>query len=572
MKKSLFTQIIVFIGFIYIFSISCKDQRLIATVGNFPIYSDDYKASYFTGKSPNQIAQIPFTDKLEHLEEMIETKLMLVDAYQSNVDNDSDLVHRVKLAERQQVYLYVVHHYIIDKQLPEKMLRERYALRGQEVKVRHIYLPGGRNQTGEQRKANRAKLDSLREQITGGASFSELARAFSRDSLSAGKGGELGFISWQTHIFGKDFFEAASALKTGELSQVIETRKGQHIVQVLIKREKPQPAFEYEKEKIKKGLFREKRRELDQAYYQFLDNLKGRYHLRFNQDNIKFSIKMLYPDGDSSNTAKMTIPELTEEDKARELANFGDNYNFEELVRDMQKIPPFRRPQLNTVEKMKTHINRVIASDIITQFGYDKGVHKKAKIKEEVETIKHDLMVKSIEKNKVYEKATPTDEECLAYYNANKNQFIERESARVQEIMVTDAEKAQQIFEKIKRGDHFDKLAAAYNEKSTTKNKKGILGYITPEQYGRIGKRANRMKVGEISDIIKMGPTFSIIKILDKKPQTIKSFEASKGSIKRQLRKENNKSARQAWIGELRESIPVQIYEANFKSIFQESE
>lgn len=574
MKRKKLTQIIVFILLTFILLNSCKDHKLVATVGNFSIYSDEYKKSYFVDKSPKQISKIPFDDKLNHLEQMIEDKLKLVDAYQSNVQNDSDLVAQLKLAERQQVYIWMINYYVIDKILTKNLLLERYSLQGQEVKVRHIFLPIGKNNSEELKNSKKEMLESVREKIMNGESFDSLARTFSKDSLSAGKGGELGFISWNDNKFGTDFFKAVCGLKEGELSGVIESKKGFHIVESLIKREKSQPAFEYEKETIQRSLFRENRQELDQTYKEFLEILKSRYAFTFNDTNLEYCVNLLYPQkNDSSKSITMlTIPELTSEDKELELAAFGEKYSIGDLVQEIQKIAPYRRPVLNTVEKMKNYINNMTARRIIIQYGYDKGVPKNKSIKKAMLEIEHQQMVKEIDRIKVFEKSTPSDEECKVYYEKNMNKFVFPSSAQVQEIMLTDSQKAQQVLAQLRNGKPFDELAKIYNERTTTKNKNGMLGYITSRQYGRIGKKANSMKKGEVSEIIKMGSNYSIIKILDKKPEAQKSFEESLASIKKELRSQNNKAAREAWIAELREKIPVKIYMSNFKSIFEESE
>lgn len=77
-------------------------------------------------------------------------------------------------------------------------------------------------------------LISLRERIVAGEKFSTLARIYSQDPGSAMRGGELGLTS--KSVFWPAFSDAAMALKVGQVSQIVETPDGFHIIQ-LIERE-----------------------------------------------------------------------------------------------------------------------------------------------------------------------------------------------------------------------------------------------------------------------------------------------------------------------------------------------
>ena len=86
---------------------------------------------------------------------------------------------------------------------------------------------------------NAAKLEakerllSFRERILKGERFSTLATLYSEDPGSAIKGGELGMAS--KNIFWPQFADAAMALKDGQISQIVETPDGLHIIQMISK-------------------------------------------------------------------------------------------------------------------------------------------------------------------------------------------------------------------------------------------------------------------------------------------------------------------------------------------------
>ena len=82
--------------------------------------------------------------------------------------------------------------------------------------------------------AVKERLLAIRERIINGERFSTLARLYSQDPGSARKGGELGMAS--KSIFWPVFSDAAMSLKPGVVSQIVETPDGFHIIEVIEKK------------------------------------------------------------------------------------------------------------------------------------------------------------------------------------------------------------------------------------------------------------------------------------------------------------------------------------------------
>ena len=82
--------------------------------------------------------------------------------------------------------------------------------------------------------AVKERLLALRERILNGEKFATLARIYSEDTGSARRGGELGMAS--KSIYWPVFSDAAMSLRPGTISQIVETPDGFHIIEVLEKK------------------------------------------------------------------------------------------------------------------------------------------------------------------------------------------------------------------------------------------------------------------------------------------------------------------------------------------------
>jgi len=85
--------------------------------------------------------------------------------------------------------------------------------------------------SAEEKKSTREKLEKLRDRIVAGADFAAMAALYSEDPGSAAKGGELGFMGRGMLV--PEFEAVAFELKPGEVSRIVETPFGFHIIQLI---------------------------------------------------------------------------------------------------------------------------------------------------------------------------------------------------------------------------------------------------------------------------------------------------------------------------------------------------
>jgi peptidyl-prolyl cis-trans isomerase SurA len=81
------------------------------------------------------------------------------------------------------------------------------------------------------RKAVYAKAQSVLDSIRAGGDFADFARRYSEDKGTAADGGDLG--SWRRGQFVKEFEEIVFSLKDKQISDIVETSRGYHIIQLM---------------------------------------------------------------------------------------------------------------------------------------------------------------------------------------------------------------------------------------------------------------------------------------------------------------------------------------------------
>lgn len=102
----------------------------------------------------------------------------------------------------------------------------------EEVELAHIFVKPKFNE--KEKAATRAKLQALLDSLKAGVPFEDLAKRHSQDPGSAPQGGDLGFV--RRGLFVKEFETAVFALKEKEISGIVETEFGLHIIQLLERR------------------------------------------------------------------------------------------------------------------------------------------------------------------------------------------------------------------------------------------------------------------------------------------------------------------------------------------------
>src|SRR4030042_351634 len=139
-----------------------------------------------------------------------------------------------------------------------------------QVRASHILISVDSSATKAQKDAARKEIEALLSRIKGGEDFAAIAKEKSQCPSSA-NGGDLGFFSKGDMV--EPFEEAVFSIKPGEISNIVETQFGYHIIKLTDKKDEKTIGFEEAKEEISRSLKREK---IAESYNKFYADLRDK--------------------------------------------------------------------------------------------------------------------------------------------------------------------------------------------------------------------------------------------------------------------------------------------------------
>jgi peptidyl-prolyl cis-trans isomerase D len=134
----------------------------------------------------------------------------------------------------------------------------------EEVHVRHILISVPRGADAKTDAAAKAKAEDVLKQLHAGGNFAALAKKYSEDPGSKDQGGDLGMQAHGTFV--PEFDKAAFALKPGEISPLVKTQFGYHILQGVEKQNAHTRTFDEVRGAILASMIRDKEAQAAQTY------------------------------------------------------------------------------------------------------------------------------------------------------------------------------------------------------------------------------------------------------------------------------------------------------------------
>jgi parvulin-like peptidyl-prolyl isomerase len=173
--------------------------------------------------------------------------------------------------------------------------------------------------------------------------------------------------------------------------------------------------------------------------------------------------------------------------------------------------------------------------------------------------IEKEMLVQAVIARTVTEPAQINEAELKEYYEKNLSKFKQPETMRLRLISTKDEKKSKDIFAKLKDGDDFGDLAYNMSE-DDYRVKSGDIGYVHKgRMLPEIEDAASKLKAGEMSGPFSADNKWYIIKLEDRKPEKLLSFEGTKVKLKKELEAERAKELKKKWMEDLKAKAKIEV-------------
>lgn len=226
-----------------------------------------------------------------------------------------------------------------------------------------------------------------------------------------------------------------------------------------------------------------------------------------------------------------------------------------------------KNPQLK-----ETILWQLVQGTAVSKIAREKGFDKRPEIKSQQELMINNFLATQYLQKEVIDKVTVNDTKARAYYKEHPEAFKTPEMVRARHILVksepsvTEEEKkklkakAEEILQKLKKGEDFSKLAGEVSDDQGTKTKGGDLGFFPKgSMIPAFEEMAFSLKPGELSGIVETEYGYHIIKMEEKKEAILESYDKIKDKVKDQALQELRKAAVTAFIEKALKNARVEI-------------
>ncbi|MBW1740407.1 MAG: SurA N-terminal domain-containing protein [Deltaproteobacteria bacterium] len=324
--------------------------------------------------------------------------------------------------------------------------------------------------------------------------------------------------------------------------------------------EKEGPAPEGEFEKRKKGIRKKLRKEKEKALSdQFISKLRQEADIWID----KKLVDLIDPEKDYAGK-KSVIARVN-----------GQPISLDDMLHDMKQAFQrrsrfFRRlksdgEQEKMLKGLKQQVlDALIRYKLVEQEALKRNYVADPAFMDMVKKRKNWLLINEFKAKIIYPLAIPTKKELTKYYKEHINDFRKSYEVWCSEMIFRAREDAEKTLKELKQGADFEFLAARVSE--STPRRARI--WVNTEWFSPpIRKVLNRLKAGEISDVIADGRQYKIIKLKGKRGGEPEEFSNVVGRLKQIVAQEKFDAVLSDYLARLRKESRIKINEKALKML-----
>lgn len=406
-----------------------------------------------------------------------------------------------------------------------------------KIRASHI-LATYNNESGEiDSAAAYEKIKLVKNLLEGGEDFAVVAREYSDDTGTKENGGDLGLFERRMMV--QEFDEAAFNLKVGEISDIVQTGFGYHIIKVT---EIPDlPTFEEEKDNLR-NIY--KRLRYPDDHRKLISSLRDKYNFQIDQRTMERIVG--HADSVKIGSEYPAMDELGDETVfsfAEQKYNF--RFFYEKLKSDQTNLGKLFSADILTAAANKISEDLLLEEEAMT---LDQSNPEFAAL---MEDYRNGIYIFKLQEEEVWNKVQLDSVRLVEFYENNKDKYVFPDRVTYSELFVRNKETADRYFAEIQNGADFDSLVVSFTERTGMKEKGGRyeLQAVGTTEFSNA---VSSLNPGEFTEPMPNTGGFSILRLDLKEPSRIKTFEEARAEVSGAFQEAESKRLEQEYIQHLK--------------------
>ncbi|MBK7103946.1 MAG: peptidylprolyl isomerase [Ignavibacteriae bacterium] len=427
-----------------------------------------------------------------------------------------------------------------------------------QIRASHI-LFAKQNNNDTINNAALAKAKEVLERIKKGEDFSALAKEFSEDPGSKEKGGELGFFERRQMV--QPFDEAVFNLDVNQVSDIVETQYGYHIIKVLGKTE--YPSYELEKQNVRTIYEKSKRKD---DYQKMLNQFSKEIEIVTNEDNLKEIIS----NSDSTVVNEDYWNSNLHQNYGDKIVSIIDNQSFEfDKVINYVMQDPKNANTILDAKSIQNHLNS-FKEDKIFEIQVAKKLANDENFNNLMQDYKHGIIIFKLQEDEVWNKMKMDSAAIKNLYEQTKDSYIFPDRVQFKELFSKSDSLIKVYQSELKNGVSFDSLLIKNKLKGRSEN----LAYVNDlKEVGNnnYAKAVFELKnIGDYTEILGDEKGKSIFQLVKKDPSKIKSFEEARAEVTSAYQDIESAQLENDYISRLRTTYKPELFYDELQNAFKD--
>ena len=523
------------------------NSEILATIGDRRVRVIDYRVGYFGLSGQNR----PGTDSLgraEFLTNMIRKDVLglraLQAGYKLNFEDRAQIreIHNTVISNR-----LFEREVLVNEAVPEDSIRYVYDLYKYDIRARLLFF----TDRGEALTA----LESLRKKKL---RWEALAATHTPPAYAATKG-EVPFTHFEDLPL--DLSLGLWPLPVGGISDLIYSATGYQIVQVLERKPRPVPAYEFLRNTIQARFddFHsnvKKRRIINEAK-QGMDAVYDSTHIAWTSRQFSPAVVVGSENFGQSITIDENVPEIAPADTGRVLVTFKNGrISVGTLLHAYTDLPPVMRPSLTTAERVADYADAIMLAPRMIELAVQRGLENDPIVKRAVANKTEELLVTKMVEDSVFTRVMVSPKERKDYYEKNRNGFITYAKVRYAIIVRDTRAEAEAIKARIMAGEKATDIVRADSLRGEVRT--GIREQSEGEHDALNKLLFEELRPGQAQVL---GPdsknAFACFALLEYDPGRQLSYAEVEGIVDESVRNLKAEAALNAFVDRLKAGIPI---------------